>query len=346
MAQTPDMRAHFRFITPSKAEKEALLAVHSRDYIQCLTDTEGLACTYLDADTQTSPFSHETALLAAGGLCRAIDLVQEGVLDNAFALVRPPGHHAERSKAMGFCLYNNVAVGVRYAQNRLGLKRIMVVDWDLHHGNGTQHCFEDDPSVLFFSTHQVSSFPGSGKLSEIGKGRGRGLTVNLPLLAGSGDGEYTVLFEKVLKPIALEFKPELIFVSAGFDIHVDDPLGGMRVTLQGFAALTRSILDTAKACCQGKVVMTLEGGYDLRGLAESVRTVLRELAGLQKADLEEIIAKADARRLIVLLSRIKRIHGRHWPRLAKSLAHGLYPKPSIVERLMDATARVAAYLKN
>jgi acetoin utilization deacetylase AcuC-like enzyme len=174
----------------------------------------------------------------------------------------------------------------------------------------------------------------------------RGLTVNLPLLAGSGDGEYTVLFEKVLKPIALEFKPELIFVSAGFDIHVDDPLGGMRVTLQGFAALTRSILDTAKACCQGKVVMTLEGGYDLRGLAESVRTVLRELAGLQKADLEEIIAKADARRLIVLLSRIKRIHGRHWPRLAKSLAHGLYPKPSIVERLMDATARVAAYLKN
>ena len=150
MAQAPDMQAHFRFIEPRKAETEELLAVHSPDYIQCLTDTEGRACTYLDADTQTSPFSHQTALLASGGLCRAIDLVKSGELDNAFALVRPPGHHAERSKAMGFCLYNNVAVGVRYAQNHLGLERIMVVDWDLHHGNGTQHCFEDDPSVLFF----------------------------------------------------------------------------------------------------------------------------------------------------------------------------------------------------
>ena len=346
MAQAPDMQVHFKFIKPRKAETEELLAVHSPDYIQCLTDTEGRACTYLDADTQTSPFSHETALLASGGLCRAIDLVKSGELDNAFALVRPPGHHAERSKAMGFCLYNNVAVGVRYAQNHLGLERIMVVDWDLHHGNGTQHCFEDDPSVLFFSIHQVSSFPGSGKLSEVGKGSGRGLTVNLPLLGGSGDGEYTVLFEKVLKPIALEFKPELILVSAGFDIHVNDPLGGMRVTSQGFAALTRSILDTAANCCQGKVVMTLEGGYDLKGLEESVRAVLREMAGLHKTDLGSIIAAADAKRLKTLLWRIRNIHGKYWQRLAQSLADDPDPAPSVVERLMDTAARVAAYLKN
>ncbi len=346
MAQAPDMCNHFRFIEPRRAEKEELLAVHSPDYIQCLTDTEGKACTYLDADTQTSPFSHETALLAAGGLCRAIELVQSGQLDNAFALVRPPGHHAERSKAMGFCLYNNVAVATRYAQSHLDLKRIMVLDWDLHHGNGTQHCFEDDPSVLFVSVHQVSSFPGSGKLSEVGKGNGTGLTVNLPLLAGSGDGEYTALFEKVLKPIALEFNPDIILVSAGFDIHIDDPLGGMRVSPQGFAALTRSILDTADACCQGKVVMSLEGGYGLEGLEASVRMVLREMAGLQITDLEDIIAKADTKRLSVLLSRIRRIHGHRWPRLAKSLAHDLYPEPPFIERLMDAIARVAAYLKN
>ena len=346
MAQAPDMRAHFRFIEPLRAEKEALLSVHSPNYIQCLEDTEGKACTYLDADTQTSPFSHETAQLAAGGLCRAIHLVQEGALDNAFALVRPPGHHAERSKAMGFCLYNNVAVGVRYAQNHLGLKRIMVVDWDLHHGNGTQHCFEDDPSVLFFSIHQVSSFPGSGKLSEVGEGNGRGRTINLPLLAGSGDGEYTLLMEKIIRPIALEFKPELILVSAGFDIHADDPLGGMRVTPQGFAAMARSVLNTADACCRGNVVLTLEGGYDLKGLEESVRSVLLEMAGLQKTNLDDIIPRADIKRLKVLLWRIKRVHGRHWPRLAQSMAHDLYPEPSVVERLMDTTARVAAYLKN
>lgn len=346
MAQAPDMRTHFRFIEPRRAGIEALLSVHSPDYIQCLEDTEGKACTYLDADTQTSPFSHETAQLAAGGLCRAIDLVQEGELDNAFALVRPPGHHAERSKAMGFCLYNNVAVGVRYAQNHLGFKRIMVVDWDLHHGNGTQHCFEDDPSVLFFSIHQVSSFPGSGKLSEVGKGSGRGRTINLPLLAGSGDGEYALLMERVLKPIALEFKPELILVSAGFDIHADDPLGGMRVTPQGFAALTRSVLNTADACCRGKVVLTLEGGYDLKGLKESVRSVLLEMAGLQKTNLDDIIAKADIKRLKVLLWRIKRVHGRHWPMLAQSLADDPGPEPSIAERLADASARIAAYLRN
>jgi acetoin utilization deacetylase AcuC-like enzyme len=273
-------------------------------------------------------------------------LVHAGELDNAFAMVRPPGHHAEREKAGGFCLYNNVAIGVRYAQNKLGLHRMLVVDWDLHHGNGTQKCFEDDPSVLFFSTHQFPSYPGSGKFRETGKGRGKGRTINIPLLAGCGDGEYVALFEKILKPIALEFAPELILVSAGFDIYFNEPLGGMRVTPQGFAALTRSVLDTADQCCGGKVVMTLEGGYDLQGLKDSVKAVLRELAGLQVTDIGDIMTGSDTRMLRVLLWRVRRIHGRYWKSLEVDLNNGSDPEPSITDRLKESMARIAAYLRN
>ena len=346
MVQEPDMRKHLSVIQPRKAEREELVTVHSPAYIQSLEATQDKVCTDFDADTRSSSFSHETALLAAGGLCRAIELVTAGELDNAFALVRPPGHHAERSKAMGFCLYNNVAIGVRYAQNRLGLGRILVLDWDLHHGNGTQHCFEDDPSVLYFSIHQAFSFPGSGKLREIGKGAGKGLTINLPLLAGSGDGEYLALLEKILKPVAPEFEPELILVSAGFDIHVNDPLGGMRVTPRGFAALTRSVLNTADATCGGKVLMTLEGGYDLQGLQDSVREVLRELAGLQTTNLYDIMAGVDLKKLGVLCWQIGRVHGQHWKALGQSLKTESYPEPSIIKRLKDTAARIGAYLNS
>ena len=346
MLREPGMQGYFQEITPRRAEKEELLVVHSAKYIRRLEDTEGRECTYLDQDTQTSPFSHEAALLAAGGICRAIDLVQTRQLDNAFALVRPPGHHAERSKARGFCLYNNVAVGVRYAQNHLGLQRVLVIDWDLHHGNGTQHCFEDDPSVLFFSIHQYPSYPGGGKFRDTGKGSGKGRTVNIPLLAGCGDGEYVTLLEKILKPIALEFDPELILVSAGFDIHFNEPLGGMRVTPQGFAALTRSILSTAQDCCEGKVVMTLEGGYNLKGLQDSVRAVLRELAGLQVTDISNIMAGADERMLAVLLWRIRRIHGKYWKTLELAMKNAADPAPTIAERLRERSARIMAYLRS
>ena len=341
-----DMGGHFQPITPRQAEKEELLRVHSPKYVQRLEETRGKAYSYLGPDTETSKFSYDTALLAAGGLCRAIELVQAGQLDNAIALVRPPGHHAERSKAMGFCLYNNVAVGVRYAQSRLSLGRILVVDWDLHHGNGTQHCFEDDPSVLFFSIHQFASFPGSGKFSETGKGQGKGRTVNIPLRAGCGDAEYVSIFEKILRPITLEFEPELILVSAGFDIHLNDPLGGMRVTPQGFAGLTRSVLTTADHCCGGKVVMTLEGGYDLDGLRDSVKAVLRELAGLQVTDIENITAGVDAKILAYLLWRVRRIHGRYWKSLKPSLEDGLSMDPTILERLKETVARTMDYLKS
>jgi acetoin utilization deacetylase AcuC-like enzyme len=223
----PDLEGCFTDISPRMADKDELARVHSADYIRRLDATSEHASVYLDEDTRTSPLSNQVAQLAAGGLCRAIEEVHAGRVDNAFALVRPPGHHAERGAARGFCLYNNVAIAARYAQSKLGLARILVVDWDLHHGNGTQHCFEDDPSVLFFSTHQAFTYPYSGRLRETGKGKGKGYTVNVPLLPGFGDGDYLVLFERLLKPIALEFKPDMILVSAGFVIHFNDPLGGM-----------------------------------------------------------------------------------------------------------------------
>jgi acetoin utilization deacetylase AcuC-like enzyme len=346
MLQEPDMRGNFQDITPRRAEKEELLRVHSPEYIRCLEDTRGRACTYLDPDTQASSFSHEAALLAAGGLCRAIELVQTGELDNAMALVRPPGHHAERSKAKGFCLYNNVAVGVRYAQNHLGLGRILVVDWDLHHGNGTQHCFEDDPSVLFFSIHQSASYPGSGRFREVGKGRGKGRTVNIPLRAGCGDAEYVGILESILRPVALEFGPELILVSAGFDIHYNDPLGGMRVSPEGFAGLTRSVLTTADQCCGGKVVMTLEGGYDLQALKDSVKAVLRELSGLQATDIDTITAGVNAKMIAYLLWRIRRSHGRYWKSLEAAASDGSIPEPTILERLRENALRIMNFFRS
>jgi acetoin utilization deacetylase AcuC-like enzyme len=345
MLQEPAMRGNFQDISPRRAEKEELLRVHSPEYIRRLENTHGKSYTYLDPDTQASALSHETALLAAGGLCRAIELVHAGKLDNAMALVRPPGHHAERSKAMGFCLYNNVAVGVRYAQSRLGVRRITVVDWDLHHGNGTQHCFEEDPSVLFFSIHQSAAYPGSGRFREDGEGRGKGRTVNIPLRAGCGDAEYVSILEKILRPIALDFEPELILVSAGFDIHLNDPLGGMRVTPQGFAGLTRSILTTADLCCGGKVVMTLEGGYDLDGLKDSVKEVLRELSGLQVTDIENITAGADAKMLAYILWRVRRIHGRYWKSLRLAAREGLDRPPAVSVRLKESMARMMDYLR-
>ncbi|MGD9975066.1 MAG: histone deacetylase, partial [Desulfatirhabdiaceae bacterium] len=297
-------------------------------------------------DTITSPLSHEAALLAAGGLCLAVEQVENGLFDNAFALVRPPGHHAERNKSKGFCLYNNVAIAARYAQHTLGIGRLLIVDWDLHHGNGTQNCFEDNPAVLFFSVHRSFFYPGSGSLREVGKGPGKGFTVNIPLLPGFGDGEYLTLFEKILRPIALEFKPDFILVSAGFDIHYGDPLGGMLVTPKGFAAMTRTILQIAGLCCNGKVVMALEGGYDLEGLKDSMREVLMELTDSQFTDPLEMMATADRKKMNYVLWRIKQVHMRYWKSLDSDPAGGMEETPSILDRTKAGLSRVLMYLKH
>ncbi len=315
MLEEPDMAGQFQEIPPRFADKKELLLVHAGYYVETLAATSGIAYRYLDPDTQTCAASYDAAVLAAGGLCEAIAKVCAGNLKNAFALVRPPGHHAERGQAKGFCLFNNVAVGARYAQERLKVGRILIVDWDLHHGNGTQHSFEDDPTILYFSTHQFPYYPGTGAYTEIGTGKGRGFTVNVPLTIGYGDAEYLSIFERVLKPIALEFKPELILVSAGFDIYIGDPLGGMNVTPAGFAAMTRVLMDIAGECCAGKVVLTLEGGYDLYGERDSVKEVLKELAGLNKSDPAALSGSAMQEMVDNVVARIKSVHGPYWKTL-------------------------------
>lgn len=341
MLREPEMRDRFVVVPALPAERQTLAQVHAPAYIRRLEQSAAQPCVRLDADTRTSPGSNEAALLAAGGFCQAIAQVHAGELDNAFALVRPPGHHAERDAAKGFCLYNNVAVGARFAQRELGLERVLIVDWDLHHGNGTQNCFADDPSVLFFSTHKAFAYPYSGRLRDVGRGRGKGRTVNIPLLPGFGDGEYLALFDRVLKPVALAFKPDLVLVSAGFDIHRDDPLGGMRVTPEGFAGMTRLVMEIADACCRGRLAMTLEGGYDLAGLRDSVRRVLQEMAGLRTADTAALMAAPDPRKLAYPLWRIQRVHGRYWKPLADL---GLRRSP--LQRLRDALAWWGAYLRS
>ena len=312
MLEQADMAGHFQLVPVMRAKREDLLLIHSPQYVDQIESTDGKSYTYLDPDTQTSEGSYEAALLAAGGLCEAISMVHSGELDNAFALVRPPGHHAERTRAMGFCLFNNIAIGARYAQEHLQKSRILILDWDLHHGNGTQHSFEDDPTILYISTHQYPFYPGSGAFTEVGTGKGKGYTVNIPLSPGYGDGEYISIFEKIIKPITFEFNPDIILVSAGFDIYIDDPLGAMRVTPNGFAGLTRSIMDMADKCCDGKLVMTLEGGYHIFGQRDSVKAILEELSGLSKTDIQAFLVNSNKDRVAYVMKAVKEVHGRYW----------------------------------
>jgi acetoin utilization deacetylase AcuC-like enzyme len=277
MLDNPLMHWKFTHIEPREASHKEIETIHSPSYIEFIASTAGQRCVYLDPDTATSPETYEIAKLAVGGICNAIDSVIEGKVDNAFAFVRPPGHHAEKDTAKGFCVFNNVAIGAMHAILKHGLKRILIVDWDLHHGNGTQHSFYNDPRVLYFSTHQYPYYPGTGSLQEIGRGPGEGYTINVPLREGAGDASFVTIFHKILEPVALEYQPELILLSAGFDTYFQDPLGGMRVTPEGFAAMMRILLNIADACCQGRLVAVLEGGYHVAGLTRSVKAVLEEM---------------------------------------------------------------------
>ncbi|MCD6145804.1 MAG: histone deacetylase [Methanosarcinales archaeon] len=258
-------------IKPEPASIEEMQYVHDPEYINKVKEYSEREMP-LDPDTVLCRESYHAALLAAGGMISAVD---DG---RAFALVRPPGHHALSDRGMGFCLFNNIAIGARHAQ-RTGYDRVLVVDWDVHHGNGTQHIFYDDPSVFYFSVHQYPHYPGTGSAGETGSGAGQGYTLNVPLPAGSGDAEYVNVFRNILIPAALEFDPDIVLVSAGFDAHIDDPLAGMAVTTAGFGRLASIVSSIADRCCDGRLAITLEGGYDLNALSHSVLAVLKVMAG-------------------------------------------------------------------
>jgi acetoin utilization deacetylase AcuC-like enzyme len=227
----------------------------------------------------------------------------------AFALVRPPGHHAEAGQGMGFCLFNNVAIAAEHAIAERGCERVLIVDWDVHHGNGTQHSFDDREDVLFFSVHRHPFFPGTGTLRAVGRGAGEGRNLNVPLHRPMGDAEYVALFDELLVPVAEEFDPDLILVSAGFDAHANDPLGGMDVTEEGFAALCGTVRDIAGRCCDGRVALTLEGGYDLDGLARSVHACTEVLCGATPPG----GFGAPDRAAVEVLSEVQALHRRWWP---------------------------------
>ena len=268
------LSARSRRIAARDATREELLAVHTSEHIDRVEATARREYAQLDPDTYTSRRSAEAARLAAGGLVDLTREVLSGALSNGFALVRPPGHHAEADRAMGFCLFNNVAVAAQAAR-RAGTERVLIVDWDLHHGNGTQHTFEEDADVLYFSTHQYPFYPGTGAITEVGRGAGRGRTVNVAWPAGMGDAEYLAAFDRVLLPIARSFDPRLVLVSCGFDAAAGDLLGGMRLSADGYAAMTERLVKLAG----GKVVLALEGGYNLDAIAGAAAAVTLVLLG-------------------------------------------------------------------
>ncbi len=265
-------------IAPREATLEDLTRIHEPHYVDFVRQAVESGQRVLDmGDTCVGPHSYPAALMAAGAVLAAIDAVVAGEVRNAFCAVRPPGHHAEAAQAMGFCLFNNIAIAARYAQDEKKLKKVLIVDWDVHHGNGTQHAFDDDDTVLYVSTHQSPHYPGTGRADETGHGPGEGFTLNIPMRAGSGDAEFLRAYNEVLVPRADEFKPDLVLVSAGFDAHDRDPLSGLELTSGCFGELTRITKEIADRHAAGRLVSSLEGGYDLHALAESVHAHLRAL---------------------------------------------------------------------
>jgi acetoin utilization deacetylase AcuC-like enzyme len=267
-----------RVIEPRPATHDELARVHDREYVSLVRETAGRA-TALDPDTYTSPDTYEVACLAAGAGIAAVDHVLDGpARTRAFAMVRPPGHHAEHNRAMGFCLFNNVAVAAAHARAR-GTARVAIIDYDVHHGNGTQWSFYDDPSVLFVSSHQYPFYPGTGAASDIGTGKGQGFTVNLPVEAGGTDADFEMLYTTIVAPVIRQFRPGLILLSAGFDAHADDPLGGMRLSTEQLGRLTALAVSLADECCEGRLAALTEGGYDLKALAGCLRLSARAVSG-------------------------------------------------------------------
>jgi acetoin utilization deacetylase AcuC-like enzyme len=266
-------------LPPRQATVDELSKVHAPEYISHIQKQVEKGGGWLDADTVMSPGSYNAAIYAAGGIITAIDAVMTRKVNTAFALVRPPGHHATCWQAMGFCLFNNIAVGAKYALVNFNIQRVLIVDFDVHHGNGTQDTFYADPNVLYFSTHQYPFYPGTGSIDETGAREGEGFTANVPLIAGWGDYEYQAVFEDILAPLTKRFQPQLILVSAGYDAHWADTIALMQVSVPGFIRMVEVLKTLADMLCQGRLVFALEGGYHHEALSSSVAATLNVLLG-------------------------------------------------------------------
>ena len=303
-------------IEPRMAAVEELAWVHTTEHIERIAQTAGKPLSTLDLDTQTSEQSYATARLAVGSVFSLLDAVWSGNAKRGFACIRPPGHHAEPNRAMGFCLFNNVALGARYLKQRYAVARVMIVDIDAHHGNGTQTAFYDTDEVLYVSLHRFPGFPGTGNYGEIGCGKGAGFTVNVPLGNGHGDRDFVEIIHFLANPLARSFQPQMILVSCGFDLYLHDRLGGMRATAEGYALLTASLLAIAEQVCGGRIVFVMEGGYSIKGIQECGLAVLQELCNVSAVSrnrLNQIITNPVPK--LAVLKKVIEIHRTYWPAL-------------------------------
>lgn len=297
-------------IQPQPIDPNLITAVHSKQHLEILQRIAlQTSPVLIDADTYARPESYDIARLAAGGVVEAVDIVLRGQAQNGLAAVRPPGHHATPSRPMGFCLLGNIAIAAHFAQTQHQLNRVLIVDYDVHHGNGTQDVFYDNKNVLFISTHQHPYYPGTGGLYEIGEGDGKGYTINIPLPAGHANSSYASIFEQIVLPAAQRFQPELILVSVGFDAHWKDPLAMMQLSLSGYDHLARQLIQLAEKLCDGRIVFVLEGGYDLGVIGHGMRNIAHALLG--DIEISDPFGASESTEIDAqsLIDQIKEIHG-------------------------------------
>jgi acetoin utilization deacetylase AcuC-like enzyme len=310
---SPQLKGLTRTVSPRPATVDELALVHTPDYIRKIAASRDRPLTAFDLDTQATQHSYDVARLATGAVFNLLDEIRSGTARRGFACVRPPGHHAEPDRAMGFCLFNHVALGVRYLQQRHHAKKIMIVDIDAHHGNGTQKVFYASDDVLYFSLHQFPGYPGSGNFGETGEGKGEGFTVNVPLRQGSGDRDVARAIYFLLNPIATAFRPEMILVSCGFDFYQHDRLCRMAVTPEGYALMTFLLLDIAEKFCDGRILFVMEGGYSLRGIRECGLRVMQELCDigtLTRKTIDKVTAADPA--TLPFLQKVYPVQKKYW----------------------------------
>lgn len=319
MLGDPSLRGKIREIEPRMATPEELAWVHTPEHIERVAGSAERPLTSFDLDTQATEKSYDIARLAAGGMFSLIDEMWAGRGNRAFACVRPPGHHAEPGKAMGFCLFNNVALAARYLMERYSVQRIMIVDVDLHHGNGTQAAFYDTDRVLFVSTHMFPGYPGTGHYREVGEGKGEGYTVNIPLPRGVNDKDFARIIYFFVNPLAQAYRPEIILVSCGFDLYHRDRLGCMAVTPEGYRMIAFLLTHIAEKTCEGRIAFVMEGGYSLNGIRECGLAVMQTLCGLpllKARDIDGVIGNAGGIRGISSLKKVVEVHRKYWSFLA------------------------------